>query len=185
MKDRRIRKTEQAVQTALAKLLSEKNIEDITIKELCNEADINKSTFYLHYKDIYDCADSFMNSAVDESISVIEPYDFNELINHLPEIIEKLMLIFSENKELYLPFLNSARHSFALYQIKKLTIERLLEKASASKMHTVQNKCIVSFVISGIWGVLEQNKFDEITPEITSVLTNKIQNGFIPPPNTY
>lgn len=39
-----------------AKLISNKDIKDITIKELCEEADINKSTFYLHYRDIYDCA---------------------------------------------------------------------------------------------------------------------------------
>lgn len=46
MTDRRKRKTQQAVQTAFAKLISTKDIKDITIKELCEEADINKSTFY-------------------------------------------------------------------------------------------------------------------------------------------
>lgn len=45
MTDRRKRKTQQAVQTAFAKLISTKDIKDITIKELCEEADINKSTF--------------------------------------------------------------------------------------------------------------------------------------------
>ena len=185
MKDRRIRKTEQAIKSAFAKLLLEKDITDITIKELCDNADINKSTFYLHYKDIYDCADSLLNGAVDKTIAVMEPYDFAELVNHLPEIIENIMLIFNENKEFYVPFLNSPKHSFALYKIKKLTIERLLEKTLDSKIPIVVAKSVTSFVICGIFGVLEQNKFDEITPDITSVLTNKIQNGFIPSPNTY
>ena len=185
MKDRRVRKTEQAVQSAFAKLLSEKDITDITIKELCDKADINKSTFYLHYKDIYDCANSFMNCVVDKTIAVMEPFDFTELVNHLPEIIERIMLIFSENKDLYVPFLNSPRHSFALYKIKKLTIERLLEETADNSMQTILAKSIASFVICGIFGVLEQIEFDEITPEITSVLTNKIQNGFIYSNNTY
>ena len=185
MKDRRVRKTQQAVQSAFAKLLSEKDITDITIKELCDKADINKSTFYLHYKDIYDCADSFTNSIVDKTIAIMEPYDFVELVNHFPEIIEKIMLIFNENKDLYVPFLSSPRHSFALYKIKKLTIERLLEKTADSKMQTVLAKCVASFVIYGIFGVLEQIKFDDITPEITSVLTDKIQNGFIYTQDTY
>jgi AcrR family transcriptional regulator len=185
MKDRRVRKTEQAVQSAFAKLLSEKDITYITIKELCDKADINKSTFYLHYKDIYDCANSFMNCVVDKTIAVMEPYDFTELVNHLPEIVEKIMIIFNENKDLYVPFLNSPRHSFALYKIKKLTIERLLEKTADNTMQTVLVKSIASFVICGIFGVLEQINLDEITPEITSVLTDKIQNGFIYSNNTY
>ncbi|OOM82590.1 hypothetical protein CLPUN_00420 [Clostridium puniceum] len=185
MKDRRVRKTQQAVQSALAKLLSKKDITDITIKELCDNADINKSTFYLHYRDIYDCANSFMNGVVDNTIAVMEPYDFTELVNNLPEIIAEIMFIFNENKDLYVPFLNSPRHSFALYKIKKLTIERLLEKTADSKMQTVLAKCIASFVICGIFGVLEQINFDDITPEITSVLTHKIQNGFIYTQNTY
>lgn len=185
MKDRRIRKTQQSIQSAFAKLLLEKNITDITIKELCDNADINKSTFYLHYKDIYDCADSLLKGVVEETIAIMEPYDFTELVNHLPETIEKIMLIFNEKKEFYIPFLNSPRHSLALYKIKKLTIESLLEKTIDSKISPALAKCIASFVICGIFGVFEQNKFDEITPEITSVLTSKIQNGFIPTNDMY
>ena len=185
MKDRRVRKTEQAIKSAFTKLLLEKDITDITIKELCDNADINKSTFYLHYKDIYDCADSLLNCVVDKTIAIMEPYDFTELVNHLPEIIENIMIIFNENKEFYVPFLNSPKHSFALYKIKKLTIERLLEKTADNIMQTVLAKSIASFVICGIFGVLEQIEFDEITPDITSVLTDKIQNGFIYSNNTY
>lgn len=179
MKDRRIRKTQQAIQSAFAKLLSEKDIKDITIKELCDKADINKSTFYLHYKDIYDCADAFLNIIVDKIISIMEPYDFAELVNHLPEIIEKILFMFNENKELSVTFFRAPRYSFALYKTKKLTIERLLEKTADSKMQTVLYKSIASFVICGIFGILEQIDFDDITPEITSVITDKIQNGFV------
>ena len=54
MTDRRVRKTRTAIHQALASLLSEKEPRDITIRELCERADINKSTFYLHFHDIYD-----------------------------------------------------------------------------------------------------------------------------------
>lgn len=180
MNDRRVRKTQKAVKTAFAKLLSNNDIKDITIKELCEEADINKSTFYLHYKDIYDCADSFMNDVVDKTIQIMEPYDFSELVNHLPEIMEKIMLIFNENRELYLPFLNLPRHSSALYKIKERTIEKLLKKTTTNKLSPIINRSIISFIICGIFGLLEQNEFDDITPEVTSLLTHKIQTGFVP-----
>jgi AcrR family transcriptional regulator len=179
MEDRRKRKTQHAIHSAFAKLLIIKDIKDITIRELCEEADINKSTFYLHYRDIYHCADCLMNYVVDKTIHVIEPYDFTELVNHLPQIIEEILLVFKEDTDLYIPFLNSPRHSLALYKIKKLTIEKLLNKTVNNKTPRIITKSTISFIVCGIFGVLEQNEFDEITPEVTSILTYKIQNGFI------
>lgn len=52
--DRRVRKTRKQLQEGLARLMQEKNIRDIRVKELVEEVDINRSTFYLHYSDIYD-----------------------------------------------------------------------------------------------------------------------------------
>ena len=47
--DKRSRKTVKAIQDALLQMLSEKNLSDIKIIELCRRADINRTTFYLHF----------------------------------------------------------------------------------------------------------------------------------------
>ena len=51
--DLRVEKTEKAIKNAFIELRSQKPLEKITVKELCAEARINKSTFYSHYQDIY------------------------------------------------------------------------------------------------------------------------------------
>ena len=52
-KYRNYEKTEVAIKEALVKLCMQKNsIKKVTVKELCEEANISKSTFYLHYPDI-------------------------------------------------------------------------------------------------------------------------------------
>ena len=53
-KDRRVRKTKTQLKAGLAGLLKEKGINEITVTELTEQVDINRSTFYLHYRDIYD-----------------------------------------------------------------------------------------------------------------------------------
>ena len=50
--DRRVRKTKNQLRTGLARLMKKKNIGQITVKELVDDVDINRSTFYLHYSDI-------------------------------------------------------------------------------------------------------------------------------------
>ena len=51
--DIRIEKTERAIKQAFMELRREKPVEKIRVKELCDRACINKSTFYAHYQDIY------------------------------------------------------------------------------------------------------------------------------------
>ena len=52
--DRRVRKTRRILRQCLTTLLKEKKIQEITVREIAEMADINRGTFYLHYKDVYD-----------------------------------------------------------------------------------------------------------------------------------
>ncbi len=52
--DRRFTKSEEAIRTNLIKLLQRKKLRDINLNELTDAADINRSTFYLHYESIDD-----------------------------------------------------------------------------------------------------------------------------------
>ena len=52
--DRRVRKTQTAIKDALISLLNKKSFGDITIQEISDMADVNRSTFYTHYLDKYD-----------------------------------------------------------------------------------------------------------------------------------
>jgi len=55
--DRRVRRTKKLLLQGLTQLMSEKKINKITVKELTDLVDINRATFYLYYKDIFDMVD--------------------------------------------------------------------------------------------------------------------------------
>lgn len=52
--DRRIKRTRRELENALIRLLKKKNIQNISVKELAEEADITRATFYQHYNNPYD-----------------------------------------------------------------------------------------------------------------------------------
>lgn len=56
--DLRVKKTKNSIVSAFLELRAQKPLEKITVKELAEAAMINKATFYLHYKDIYDLSES-------------------------------------------------------------------------------------------------------------------------------
>ena len=52
--DLRVRRTKQALFNAFVSLVTEKPIDEITINQLCEKAEIRRATFYKHYTDKYD-----------------------------------------------------------------------------------------------------------------------------------
>ena len=109
--DRRIRKTKAQLRHGLAKLLKEKTIKEIKVKELVEEVDINRSTFYLHYTDIYDLMEQTENDLKNEILEIIhndEPVKIGETMPHITELFvllqttEKLLLPFSVRMEMLL-----------------------------------------------------------------------------------
>jgi AcrR family transcriptional regulator len=77
--DRRIRYTKKVIRESLIHLLSQKPIAEITVKEICELADVNRSTFYAHYKDPYDLIGAIKQGVIEEVNSwmerVVSPVD--------------------------------------------------------------------------------------------------------------
>ena len=52
--DHRVRLTKLLLREAFLDLLVEKPVAKITVKELCEQANVNRATFYAHYRDLFD-----------------------------------------------------------------------------------------------------------------------------------
>ena len=55
--NRRHRMSIDLIENAFMELLQTKELQKITVSELCQLADVNRSTFYANYLDVYDLAD--------------------------------------------------------------------------------------------------------------------------------
>ncbi|MCD8148573.1 MAG: TetR/AcrR family transcriptional regulator [Clostridiales bacterium] len=93
--DRRIKKTKVSLYNAFYDLLKKKDYSEITVKELAEEADITRKTFYLHYNTLDDLLWEFLTerySQIRESMNDIDLFseDFNymEFFTHLRELFE-------------------------------------------------------------------------------------------------
>ena len=83
--DRRVRKTKKALRQSLAILLSQKDIKDISVRELTDLADLHRGTFYLHYKDIYDLQKQIEDEMFAEVTGILNRYPPGE--NPFPMVL--------------------------------------------------------------------------------------------------
>lgn len=68
--NRRVQFTKNALREAMIELITEKPLTAITVKDICARADINRSTFYLHYKDV----DSLLVAVEDYAIEYMSTF---------------------------------------------------------------------------------------------------------------
>ena len=64
--DRRIKYTKMVLRQALLEILQERPIERVTVKEICDRADINRSTFYVHYGSPQELLDGIQREMFEE-----------------------------------------------------------------------------------------------------------------------
>ncbi|MCD8088542.1 MAG: TetR family transcriptional regulator C-terminal domain-containing protein [Oscillospiraceae bacterium] len=70
--DRRVRKTEKALQNALSELMLHKDLRHITVQELADAADIHRVTFYSHYHDVYDLYEQIVKRVLAELGEIVK-----------------------------------------------------------------------------------------------------------------
>ena len=89
--DRRVIKTEMALENALLKLMRGKSIEQITTTELCREAGINRNTFYAHYPNpmnlLQRIEDEFIRLVVDLIDNTVQENGYSMLLQRVFELI--------------------------------------------------------------------------------------------------
>ena len=96
--DMRERRTKRNIANAFIQLRSKKPISKITIKELCELADISKATFYLHYRDIYDLSDKLQHQTVSDLFKFIE--NPKDMVYNLPKANEQIIEGYYANKNI-------------------------------------------------------------------------------------
>lgn len=102
--DARVRYTRRVIQEAFFTLLAEQPVSKITVKEICELAQINRATFYKHYSDPFDLLETVKQQMLQNLQAAIARYkdeargDFLvELLKNLKDHDQDYDLVCSEN----------------------------------------------------------------------------------------
>lgn len=90
--DARVRYTRRVIKESFLSLLREKPVNRITVKEVCQLAELNRATFYAHYSDCFALLESIEQELLDafrESLQLIDGFDVSALISALYAMVEQ------------------------------------------------------------------------------------------------
>lgn len=144
--DLRIQRTRTNIQNAFIELRSRKPIEKITIKELSELAFINKATFYQHYHDIYDLAESMEDELIDNIIGSI-PHPDTLLDRPGRATVEIFRAFQSQTRLLYILF-SGSRRSVLVTKIEE-RIRDLVMRSHSEYARCAEKEILLTFAIQG------------------------------------
>lgn len=110
--DRRKKYTRMVLKDSLIALLEVKPLTKITVKEICEKADVNRSTFYAHYQDQYDLLEKTEEEVIRNIEKALNEYDVSKDEESL-ELVEILLKYAADNFDLFYTLLIiNQDHSF-------------------------------------------------------------------------
>ncbi|MBR5246990.1 MAG: TetR/AcrR family transcriptional regulator [Clostridia bacterium] len=125
--DTRVRRTKKLIRQGLVELSQIKSVNKITVKELTDRIEINRGTFYLHYKDVYDLVASIENELYNSFNSAITSVTSEQVLKHPIEVCELFCNHFYDQMDAYSMLLGKHGDAEFAHKIGSLFNEKVLE----------------------------------------------------------
>ncbi|WP_169865166.1 TetR/AcrR family transcriptional regulator [Sutcliffiella halmapala] len=154
--DRRILKTKKAITEAFLELFSDKEIEQITINEIAERANVNRGTVYLHYTDKYDLLNQCINEHLNKMFIYCKDNGMNPENSNMFHMLEIIFTYFQKNYMFFSSMLSSKTTIEFRERMLQFIVSNINEKINAQKTkHEMDTELLTQFLASAFVGTVE------------------------------
>ena len=178
----RVRMTKQMLRRAFTQLLMEKPIQNITVRELCEKAQVNRGTFYVHYSDIYALMEAIEEQMVAELAAALDELSVSPGgTESLVEPCRKIFEFLKQNSDMCIILLGKNSDFTFVNRLVQMGKESSLIQYMECypKADKKQAEYFYNFVSSGWIGLLRQwadNGFSD-SPAAIAVMAENLMSG--------
>ena len=176
--DRRVKYTQRVLKESLLEILHERPIERVTVKEICDRADVNRSTFYVHYGSPQELFDSIRFDLYEQIKQ--KKRDYSDIRSYMNEICD----IIYENRELFEILIRSGRVE-TTFSLSELWKNDFVENMAQQGMPPAQTEAAFLYITCGAFAVVItwvlgkfQMSRDEVTDEVIKLTIGALENYF-------
>ncbi len=145
-------RSRKMIRESFLELLKEKDISKITVTDIVNKADLNRSTFYAHYMDVRAITEEMENEVINKMIEILKKFEFKNFFNNPTPLLLEVSRFLESNQDIYKillkvneaeSFLKKLKNEFAKYMMSDTDIPEYLKD---SKMVNLR----ISYFAGGI-----------------------------------
>ena len=178
--DLRVQRTKKALITTFSDLLETKSFDNITIQDLCEKANVRRSTFYRHFNDKYDLLNHIVGTLIEYfrtlHLPEIDPKDPRQFFN---KFMKDILLFISDNKTMVKSVISINIYSEVyqiLYNQIYAVVKRQIEFDKQIGQFYIDEFIYGEFLAGGILSVIlnwiqyGQQSIDEVSSDIVTMI---------------
>lgn len=155
--DRRVKYTKMVLRDSFIHFLSQKPISRITIKEICAYADINRATYYAHYRDQFDQLKQIEEAFLNDINAYLDTFTPDTGDAGLLSMVEKIFEYIQQNAQLCLVLLGPNGDIDFQANVMQFVSGRILQLWAADQhLDRITAEYALTFLASGCIGVIQR-----------------------------
>ena len=154
--DRRVQYTKMVLRQSFIDLLEKYPISKITIKSICEKADINRTTFYAHYADQYDLLNQIKQELIDDVHVYLANFTFHDNKSESVQLLNKIFEYIKENSKICSVLLNDTTDTAFYEQIMAIVQNLCMEQLTKKTFNQNTVDYIISFAATGSIGLIRK-----------------------------
>lgn len=171
--NRRTQYTIKVIKEAFINLLTTKELSKITVTEICQNADVNRGTFYTHFKDTY----ALFHSIETELVEQIRPLLSQFVLEEVHDWLTQLIILIKENETISRILLSNYQETSVFNELFKEVYTRAVQGFQEEYQETnpIYLDYYFSYFVEGSVGAILnwlENDDDNSVEGITKVLLN-------------
>jgi AcrR family transcriptional regulator len=172
--DKRVMKTRRSIHEAMTRLLAVKPIEEITVTELAEAAEINRKTFYNYYGSVYMVAEEMEDEIVARFEETLRGIDFETLLMDPQSTFNTLAKIITSDLDFYGNMLTNRNQISFLQKIISSLKERVMTLYAAQiPMDSKLVEYMLEYIVAGMVSVY-QRWFESGMKEDIEALSSRV-----------
>ena len=122
MSSRRVKMTQTLLKQSLIELMEQKNIRQISIKEICEQADVSRSTFYSYYGSQYELLDAIRKEIIEANQQMAAKEEIHDEL-HTKLLLEQHFQYILDHIRMFMAFSMGSSED---YEIPRRTMQIIL-----------------------------------------------------------
>ena len=186
--DLRVKRTDKLILDTFMNLLKEKSFDDIRISDICNEAMINRTTFYKNFEDKYNLLSYALKNIINGfEIKSLDFYNNTVSRKFYINLFKSFLQYIENNRKIYLVGLRNLKSDFLINNFKRIIVTSIKYRLEDNNKHganftipipVLAELYYATMIGLGIWWLQNDAdiSIDETISYLDLALTNIIEN---------
>lgn len=176
--DKRIIRTKKLIKRTMIELMQEKEVQNITVTDICNRADLNRGTFYTYHQDVFSLVSEIENEILDEVTKILDNAAQSRLGNSKIKernlMVRQILECFSRHRDVIKIVFGDRGYITFQQKLKSLFITKFSQIIGMSNtVFEDHDGYLAVYITSGMIGIIQewiQTGFQKSPEEIANIM---------------